>query len=539
MMRAMSGSSFFDFHAKMKARRPAPATAAGAAGPASGKAADGADALTVTQLTHQIDAALKGNLPQSLAVKGEVSNYKHHGSSGHTYFTLKDEGSCIDCVMFRTDAARVRFEAGDGMELLAIGRVGVYGARGRYQLYVTRLEPLGQGALELALRQLRAKLEAEGLFAPGRKRTVPKYPRRVALVTSAQTAALQDMLKVLRRFPWLRLMLYHVPVQGDGSAEKIAAALHDIGRGAGAIGGVDVILLGRGGGSLEDLWEFNEEVVARAIVASPIPVVTGIGHEVDTSIADLAADHHAHTPTEAAQVVVRHWRTAREVLDQAAARLRREARQVMQSARQRLGAVESHEFFRRPLERVNQLGQLTDDRQRALALAMSQRLRRAHAAVRDLALRLEQHSPRTIVTRVRASLAGQEQALAAAVHARLRRCGEATATLSAALRERHPRHAIRFGRERTRALNGRMQCAIRALHDRRAERAAAQAAHLNAVGPQQVLKRGYSITTLKKGGAVVRSVTQVRPGDRLITRLADGSVESLAEDPHQLPLFGA
>src|SRR5258706_6500644 len=228
--------------------------------------------------------------------------------------------------MFRGEAMNLKFTPADGLELIATGRVGVFAKRGRYQFYVTALQPVGQGALEFARQQIQNKLQAEGLFDPDRKKPLPRYPRRVVLVTSAQTAAVQDMLKVLRRFPFLQVQVYHVPVQGDGSAEQIAAALRHLHADQPAPGSerkattrilppIDLILLRRGGGCLEDMWEFNEEILARAIRASRIPIITGIGHEIDVSIADLAADHHAHTPTEAAQVATRYWRTAQITMD--------------------------------------------------------------------------------------------------------------------------------------------------------------------------------------------------------------------------------
>jgi exodeoxyribonuclease VII large subunit len=328
------GTNFFDFREQVVGPRPKPRSAKPLAA-ARGDGA-GADVLSVTQLTARIDGVIRAGFPAPLLVKGELSNYRPNPSSGHAYFTLKDAGACVNCVMWKSDAAQLRFTPADGMELLARGHVQVYAQQGKYQLYVSTLQPLGQGALELAFRQLRAKLEAEGLFAPERKRPLPRFPTRVVLVTSSATAALQDMLKVLRRFPWLRLFLYHVPVQGDGCGGRIAEAIRDLNRGMAPLGGPpDVILLARGGGSLEDLWGFNEEAVARAVASSRAPVVTGIGHEVDTSIADLVADHHAHTPTEAAQVVTAHWRGARETVDLAAARTGRAVRAIVQDARQR------------------------------------------------------------------------------------------------------------------------------------------------------------------------------------------------------------
>ena len=228
-------------------------------------------------------------------------------------------------------------------------------------------------------------------------------------MTSQQTAALQDMLKVLRRYPWLTLCCYHVAVQGTGAAEKIAAAIaHLNSHGK----NIDIILLARGGGSLEDLWAFNEEVVARAVAASVIPIVTGIGHEVDTSIADLVADHHAHTPTEAAQTVVQDWKLVKEALANAGIRLRRGLRAGLSDAKQRLAAVARHELFRRPLDRVNQLRQLLDDRQRAMSLGVGEGSAANQRRVTEFSERLEQHRPQIIIGRLRQQISDIEKSLA-------------------------------------------------------------------------------------------------------------------------------
>src|SRR5438105_2889659 len=207
-----TGGGFFEFREKMAAAKIAKPQAAVV--PAS--------PMTVSELTGKIERTLKSGMPGRVLVQGEMSNFKAHGSSGHLYFTLKDDSACLNCVMWKSDGVRLKFKPADGMELLAGGTIGVYAQQGRYQLYVTSLQPLGQGALELALQQMRKKLEAEGLLAPERKKPLPAYPRNVAIVTNRQTAALADILKVLRRFRWLRLMVYHVPVQGDGAARRIA-----------------------------------------------------------------------------------------------------------------------------------------------------------------------------------------------------------------------------------------------------------------------------------------------------------------------------
>lgn len=515
-------TSFFDFlneqsAARKAARRPAArrADSPTSSTPAAPGSSAPPEALSVSQLTSQIERVLKTHLPASVLVQGEVSNFKHHSGSGHLYFTLKDPDACINCVMFRNDAMRLKFEPSDGMELLAAGRIGIYAQRGSYQLYVSRLEPLGQGALELAFRQLCEKLQNEGLFEADRKKPLPEYPMRLALVTSRQTAALQDMLKVLRRFPWVRLMLYHVPVQGEGAADLIAQAIRDLSAHALDLGGIDAILLARGGGSLEDLWQFNEEVVARAIVASRVPVITGIGHEVDVSIADLVADYHAHTPTEAAQVAMSRWRSADEDLAARAGRLRSALRSSVQEARSSFAAIERHEFFRKPTERVQELRQRVDDLQEDIANALRDRLTEASHRLNTQTLRLAECSPRHLLAR-------KQQVLA---------------TAESRLLQHHPAQLIRLRRQELSANQSRLQLALRHTLSQTQSTLDLLERHLNAVGPQQVLARGYSITTLKKGGAILRSKAQVHGGQRLITHLADGQVESVAEDPNQPTLF--
>lgn len=552
--------NFFEFQEKLKRPTTPPALAPA---PAVAKRDPAANALTVSGLTSQIDRVLKTHLPASVSVRGEVSNYKQHGASGHAYFTLKDDAACINCVMWKSDAIRVKFKPADGMELLASGRVAVYPQQGKYQLYVTQLQPLGQGALELAFQQLRAKLEAEGLFAPGRKKPLPPYPARIALVTSLQTAALQDMLKVLRRYPWVRLFIYHVPVQGDGAGARIAAALDHLNarhiQAFGAAGGIDLILLGRGGGSLEDLWAFNEESVARAVAASGIPIITGVGHEVDVSIADLAADHHAHTPTEAAQVAMQSWRTARDQLAADGVRLRRGLRTIVQEARQRFNAVEKHEVFRRPLDRINGLRQLLDDRQRALSLAIGDRLRILHRRLANAAARLDDHRPAAVLARLRERLGNAQMSLAQTMTHRLARIRERVGkaqmslaqmmthrlarshqrlfALASGLRERHPRHLIVLHAQRLKNLESLLRRTMLESDRRRTARLDSLEARLNALNPQRVLERGYSITTVKKSGALVRKAAQLAPGARVVTRFADGTVESVVEDSKQMSLF--
>lgn len=524
------GTNFFEFREQVSApskRKPA------AVKPLSASQSGAVETLTVSQLTAQIDRAIRAGFPAPVLVRGEVSNYRLHAASGHLYFSLKDAGACVDCVMWKSDAARLKFAPGNGMELLARGNVQVYPQQGRYQLYVNSLQPLGQGALELAFQQMRAKLEAEGLFAADRKRELPMYPSRIVLVTSSQTAALQDMLKVLRRYPCVRLSIYHVPVQGDGCGRRIAEGLDQVSRCCSA----DVVLLARGGGSLEDLWGFNEEAVARAVANCAIPVVTGIGHEIDTSIADLVADYHAHTPTEAAQVVMTHWRGAGETIDSTRVRLGRAVRVTVQHVRQRLIGCERHEVFRRPLSRVLALQQLVDDRQRAITSATNDHIAQLHRRVEALAAALQRTPPQVILARKREWLLVLEQAVANFMSSRVRRSREHVADLSARLGARHPRGAVILAAQRLNSIEARLRRGMSGMLRRQTQQVDAFARHLSAIGPEQVLKRGYSITMLKRNGKVVRSASEVRAGDRIVTRLADGQTESVVDDSTQPRLF--
>ncbi len=480
----MAENSFFDLRRRLHGK----AVKEAAATPARDAAADAP--LSITQLTLRIEQAIKSQFPASLWVQGETSNFKMHGGSGHAYFTLKDSAACIDCVMFRSDAAQLKFTPHDGMQLLAAGKVAIYPQRGRYQFYVSQLRPLGQGALELAFRQLHEKLQAEGLFAAGRKKPIPTYPRRIGIITGADTAALQDMLKVLGRFPWLQVFLLAVPVQGQGAGEKIAKALAYAGRMK--AGRADVLLLGRGGGSLEDLWAFNEEVVARALAACPIPIITGIGHEVDVSIADLVADYHAHTPTEAAQVAVAAWKNVPGQLEMLLVRLRRALRQAAADAAGRLTAISRHELFRRPGDMVNTRRQWLDDRQRQLRLAAG--------------LPLEQ------------------------ARRRLERCAGRLAALQ-------PRAQIAMRAQRMDHLAQRLRHLTSELAARQSVRVEAMRRQLAALSPQGVLQRGYSLTRLKRTGQIVKSAQEVRGGELLVTQLASGQVQSVADAPHQPRLF--
>lgn len=330
---------------------------------------------TVSELTGEIKDLIEGNLPE-VWVRGEVSNCLR-ANSGHIYFTLKDEAAQLSAVVWRNTASRFRFELHDGLQVVINGGVEVYAPRGSYQVIVRQLIPQGVGALELAFRQLHAKLEAEGLFNPARKRAIPRFPKRIALVTSPVGAAVRDMIQVItRRWQAADLVVVPVKVQGEGAAQEIAVALRAIHQ----IPDVDVVICGRGGGSLEDLWAFNEEVVARAIAACRLPVISAVGHEIDVTIADLVADVRALTPSEAGERVVPDVSEVTRALDHLQQRLVSGLRNRAAKARLQLDGLSSRRLFTRPFQRVHDELTRLDE--------LDVRLRRA---VRQRAVTAKQH----------------------------------------------------------------------------------------------------------------------------------------------------
>jgi len=305
--------------------------------------------ISVSDLVNAFKEVVETALPPC-SVEGEISNCRK-SPSGHWYLTLKDEHAEISAVIWRSAAQRIRFEPKDGMKCLATGSLQVYVARGTCQFVIAKLMPQGVGELEMAFRQLRDKLSAEGLFDESRKRPIPGIPRRIALVTSPSSAAVRDMVQVItRRWPSARIVIVPVRVQGEGAAEDIARGLRLVHR----IPDVDVVITGRGGGSLEDLWCFNTEIVARAIAACRLPVIAAVGHEIDVSIADLVADRRALTPSEAGELVVPSATDLRDALRHIADRMRQTLRDRLERMRLKLSAIEARSVIQRPMTLVDQ-----------------------------------------------------------------------------------------------------------------------------------------------------------------------------------------
>lgn len=446
--------------------------------------------LTVTELTAQVKRLLESQVGQ-VWVTGEVSNLRVQ-SSGHSYFTLKDAGAQLACVLFRGQSQGHRELLEDGRKVRLAGDLTVYEPRGQYQIIVTQVELEGVGALQLAFERLKQKLNAEGLFDPARKRPIPRFPQRVGLVTSPTGAALRDVLHVVqRRNPALELVLVPCRVQGAGAAEEIAAAirrLNDWSRGLeraltpSAAQPLDLILVTRGGGSLEDLWAFNEEVVARAIAASGLPVISAVGHEIDYTISDFVADLRAATPSAAAELITEGAVASREFLAGARSRLRQLVGQRWGRERESLRQWGARLRRAHPRRRLNEGEQRLDDLSSQLARAGRVRLRGAQAEVRAWAGRWTRVRPRPGILRRRAavSLAAQR------------------------LRER-----------------------ARVWVEQRGQHVAGVAERLRLLSPQHVLARGYSITRDAETGRVIRRAAETRVGQNLRTRLQEGEIRSV------------
>ena len=360
--------------------------------PATGKP----KAWTVTQVTRLIKDCIEKNI-SGVWVEGEISNFKAYGS-GHCYFTLKDDGAQLPCVLWRAAAERLAFMPEDGAKVLAQGRISVYEPRGQYQLVVDRLEPLGAGALAVAFEQLKRKLAAEGLFDDDRKRPIPRFPACIGIVTSPTGAAIQDLLKVIfNRWP-ANIIIAGVRVQGDGAAAEIAAAIRQMNR-LSVANRPDVLIVGRGGGSLEDLWAFNEEPVARALAASEIPTISAVGHEVDFTIADFVADVRAATPSHAGEMVVPLYSELRERLEGLRGLLPAALLRRVDVARDRLDAIEQSYALRHPETRLATLRQRLDDLSARVLPAGERRIRSGREAMASFTGRLESLSPLNVLER--------------------------------------------------------------------------------------------------------------------------------------------
>lgn len=361
-----------------------PAIVGAAMAPASGTGRP----LTVSELTAQVRTVLEETMSRCWVI-GEIAEYTHHGS-GHRYLTLKDDSSQLSVVMFRHQGRKLGFTPERGMQIMCYGHISVYERGGRYQFYAEQMQPAGQGELALAFERLKLKLEEEGLFAPERKRPLPRFPRSVGVVTSPTGAAIRDIINVLtRRSPGVQIILRPCRVQGPGAAGEIAAAIADLNR----YGAVDILIVGRGGGSPEDLWPFNEEVVARAIYRSEKPVIAAVGHEVDYTIADYVADYRAPTPSAAAEVVVQEHTALLQGVGERRQRLSQAMEKLLAAHERRLQDMDPDRLFRRLSDRLQQTSQYVDERRQDLVRSFAWFIRSRRQEWQSSSVRLQTLSP--------------------------------------------------------------------------------------------------------------------------------------------------
>lgn len=462
-----------------------------------------AAAMTVTSLLALIKGTLNEAMPGKITVVGEISNLKMH-SSGHLYFSLKDAGACINAAMFRQSASRLKFRPSDGLEVVIEGRVDVYEVRGQLQLYADSMTPKGAGALELAFRQLQEKLQREGLFDAAHKVALPRYPQAVGVITSPTGAAVRDIRRTLaRRWPAARVYLLPVLVQGEGAAADIAEAIGLMDTNAGRLG-IETMIVGRGGGSLEDLWSFNEEIVARAIYECRTPIISGVGHEVDVTIADLVADVRAATPTAAAELAVPESADVRRQVAQVANRLVRTVGEQTRQARRALESCMRSVVFRDPYHRLRTGAQRVDELSHRLRGAARQMIARDRRRLEPTASRLASLHPARLREAAMRRLEELTNRLRWVLGARSKSAGDALAEVAGRLLAANPRHRVALARQK-------VEAALR---------------QLESMSYRSVLGRGFSVTR-GADGKILRSVGQVQAGQPIETELTDGRFGSI------------
>ena len=431
---------------------------------------------SVTDLTIQIRDRLEDQFYE-VWVEGELSNCRVWNSTGHLYFTLKDASSQVRGFMFRSTVRYLKFKPADGLKVVARGKISVYEPKGEYQLVCEHLEPQGLGALQLAFEQLKQRLQAEGLFDTARKRALPALPRKIGIVTSLEGAAVRDMLKVLaRRYHNAHIVIRAARVQGEGSAGEVARALRAIAR----VPGVDVIIVGRGGGSIEDLWAFNEEVVARAIAASPVPVISAVGHETDVTIADFVADRRAPTPSAAAEIVVSAHEEFCARIDRLASRALAATHNRLQSFSRRVHVLGSRPALTGIPGRVAMRGRHTSELTHALGRALRSELALRERRINLLRRRLEAFDLGRRLAGIRTRLVAAHGRLGAAAHRR---------------------------------------------NDRAGARLTQTIGRLESLSPLAVLSRGYAVAWNADRTHALRDAAETQPGDRIRVTLAQGELD--------------
>lgn len=430
---------------------------------------------SIAEVTTLVKVALEERLPGRLTVAGQIGDFRQV-SSGHCYFTLKDADAVLPCVMWKSDFREVKFRPETGLAVIATGHIDVYLPGGRYQFYADRIQPAGIGSLQLAFEQMKQRLAAEGLFDEARKKPLPRYPMRIGIVTSPTGAAIEDIAdSIYARWPCAKMFLYPVSVQGDTAAGEIAAAIRDLNRRNKRLR-LEVLIVGRGGGSLEDLWAFNEEVVARAIAASKIPIISAVGHEIDTTIADFVADARASTPTKAGVIAVPDRAEVLDGIDAIQRRIQRQLKSRIEMSGQQIRGLASSAVFKTP---------------RWLAASAAQR-------IDEMTLRVGQ-----------------------AVHVRLQGLRDRLRGRLDEIRRIEPHRLLGEKRLEINRLENAVRMAVTTVAGKKRLLLTAAENRVSALDPRAVLRRGYSITIGRDSGMVITSTDQVQIGESIVTELGD------------------
>lgn len=433
--------------------------------------------FSISQLNAEVGQLLSQGLP-ALWVEGEISNFIR-ASSGHLYLSLKDAGAQVRCAMFKGRASSLKLIPKNGLKVLVRGKVGLYEPRGEYQFIIEHMEDAGVGALQRQFEELKRSLQAQGLFAPEHKQTLPAFPRCIGVITSPTGAAIRDIINVLkRRCPQIPVLVYPVLVQGEGSKEQIVNAIRQADREQRC----DVLILARGGGSIEDLWSFNEEVVAHAIYACSLPIISGVGHEIDFTIADFVADVRAPTPSAAAELVSPDMAALQTQVQRLFFQLQRTQQRRLQTASEHLQRLQQRLENQRPTNRLQQKVQRLDELDMRLRAALQRYLQSQQQRVMNLSSRLHLQSPQRQIPRQQAQLLRWQQYLNVLIQQRLAKARD------------------------------KLQM---------------QAGQLHALSPLATLERGYGIVRHQETGKVVRNTTALRLGQTVTTQLQDGSFESI------------
>ncbi len=520
---------------------------------------------SVNDITEDIKSILEAAF-DGVWIEGEISNYRV-AASNHAYFVLKDDRSQIRSVMFRHQKSRLRFDPEDGDQVLLFGRISVYNARGEYQIIAENMEPRGLGALQKAFEQLKARLSKEGLFEESKKVEIPWFPWKVGIITSPTGAAVRDIIEVIsRRNSNVSILLNPVKVQGEGSAEEIAEAIEQMNE----LSDVDVLIVGRGGGSIEDLWAFNEEIVARAIHDSKIPIISAVGHEIDFTIADFVADLRAPTPSAAAELAVPELSDVMSQLRANTETLIKSVQEKIEGQRQQLTNYTNRRFFRSPMEIIQPAAQRLDDLNQRLARAPSQGLKLRKERLRGTVQSLFNNSPERKFENLKERLTDRIQRLSRVpektfsikrerlqnllqlllhnspkssisisinklddINRRFIRAPiqgiklhkERLRQASQALAYNSPAAKISAQSEKLEALTSQLIKRINSLTQFKREQLGGLGKSLNALSPLQVLDRGYSVTFSKETGKALKEIKEVKPGDKIQTQLSNGKLD--------------